>query len=132
MAYEPTGNPVGRPPKPLNKKEFEKLCHMLCTTSEIAAYFEMSKDTLYEAVKREYKENFSTIYAQKKEGGKISLRRKQHQLAEKSAAVAIFLGKNYLGQSDKQEIVQETTHKVEGIEAFIERLDREADESNKG
>ena len=30
----------------------------------------------------------------------MSLRRAQFRLAEKSAAMAIFLGKNYLGQSD--------------------------------
>ena len=38
--------------------------------------------------------------------GLISLRRMQFQLAEKSAAMAIFLGKQHLGQQDvqKQEI----------------------------
>ena len=33
------------------------------------------------------------------------MRRAQWQLATKSAAMAIFLGKNYLGQSDHVEIV---------------------------
>ena len=33
--------------------------------------------------------------------GFISLRRKQFELAEKSPAMAIFLGKQYLGQTDK-------------------------------
>jgi len=121
-------NRVGRPHKPFNKREFEKLCHMLCTTGEIAAYFEMCRDTLYDAVKREYCEDFSTIYAEKKKGGRISLRRKQHQLAERSAAMAIFLGKNYLGQSDKQEIETTSTVKVEGIEDFIERIAKESKE----
>lgn len=39
-----------------------------------------------------------------REQGKVSLRRTQFRLAEKSAGMAIFLGKNYLDQSDKQEI----------------------------
>jgi hypothetical protein len=39
-----------------------------------------------------------------KEEGKISLRRKQLRLAEKSAGMAIFLGKNYLDQADRHEI----------------------------
>jgi len=111
---------IGRPTKNINRKDFEKLCYMLCTVPEIAAYFEMHEDTLRVAVEREYGEPFSGIYAQKKEGGKISLRRKQHQIAEKNAAMAIFLGKNYLGQSDKQEIAQTTTHKIASIEELIE------------
>ena len=32
--------------------------------------------------------------------GRTSLRRYQFKLAEKNAAMAIFLGKNYLGQKD--------------------------------
>jgi len=38
-----------------------------------------------------------------RELGKMSLRRKQNRLAEKNAAMAIFLGKNYLDQTDKIE-----------------------------
>ena len=36
--------------------------------------------------------------------GKISLRRKQWQLAEKSASMAIWLGKQYLGQRDNVDV----------------------------
>ena len=39
-----------------------------------------------------------------KDEGKASLRRIQMQLATKNAAMAIFLGKNLLGQSDKHEM----------------------------
>ena len=45
--------------------------------------------------------NFKEYY--KKYGGtamKISLRKNQLKLSEKSAAMAIFLGKQYLGQRD--------------------------------
>lgn len=44
--------------------------------------------------------SFSEIYAIKRGSGKISLRRAQFELAKKNAAMAIFLGKQYLGQSD--------------------------------
>lgn len=38
-------------------------------------------------------------------GGKISLRRWQFKMAEHSVPMAIWLGKQYLGQRDSQEIV---------------------------
>ena len=42
------------------------------------------------------------IYMAGKERGKASLRRVQFDLAKRNAAMAIFLGKNLLGQSDQQ------------------------------
>ena len=44
--------------------------------------------------------SFSEVFRQKREGGKASLRRMQWRLAERNAAMAIFLGKNILGQRD--------------------------------
>ena len=96
---------AGRPKKQIDKTEFEKLCALQCTMSEISSWFECDKKTLIAWCKREYGVEFSTIYAEKAERGKISLRRKQFQIAEKNAAMAIFLGKNYLGQSDRNETI---------------------------
>lgn len=50
--------------------------------------------------KREYRRTFSETYKIYSVDGKISLRRFQFKLAERNAAMAIFLGKNMLGQSD--------------------------------
>ena len=44
--------------------------------------------------------SFSDTYKKKSATGKMSLRRMQWKLAEKSYAMAIFLGKQYLGQKD--------------------------------
>ena len=92
--------PAGRPKKDIKQESFEKLCAMFCTKEEIAAFFDCSLDTIENWCHATYGENFSAIYAKKKENGKISLRRSQMRLAEKSAIMAIFLGKNYLGQKD--------------------------------
>ena len=65
---------------------------------------ETLKTTLSRWCKRTFGLNFQEYY--KKNGGmamKISLRKNQLKLSEKSAAMAIFLGKNYLGQTDKYE-----------------------------
>ena len=91
---------TGRPRKKIDKEQFEKLCGIQCTLSEIAGFFDCSEDTIERWVKRTYKETFAETYKNYSANGKISLRRFQFKLAEKSAAMAIFLGKNYLGQTD--------------------------------
>lgn len=91
----------GRPQKEIDKAQFEKLCELQCTLIEILCFFGVSDKTLESWCKREYGLNFSEVFQEKRRGGLISLRRMQFQLARKSAAMAIFLGKNYLGQTDK-------------------------------
>jgi len=96
--------PAGRPRKEIKQESFEKLCAMFCTKEEIAGFFECSPDTIENWCHSTYGLNFSAVYEQKRQGGKISLRRAQMRMAEKSAAMAIFLGKNYLGQSDNPDM----------------------------
>ena len=91
---------MGRPRKEIPQKEFEKLCGLQCTKSEICCFFDITEKTLETWCKRTYKMGFSQVFAIKREFGKISLRRSQFQLAQKNASMAIFLGKNYLGQTD--------------------------------
>lgn len=92
---------TGRPTKDIDQNNFEKLCALQCTMKEIMAFFDVSDKTLSSWCKRTYGKSFSEIFTIKRKCGFISLRRNQFRLAEKSAAMAIFLGKNYLGQSDK-------------------------------
>lgn len=96
--------PRGRPQKEIDKSVFEKLCGLQCTAEEICDFFEISDKTLYKWCKKTYGDNFSVVFKQKKSKGKISLRRMQFRLAENNAGMAIFLGKNYLGQTDNPEV----------------------------
>lgn len=91
---------AGRPRAQIDQEAFEKLCQLQCTKEEICAWFGITDKTLDAWCKRTYKKNFSVIFDEKRKGGKISLRRAQFKLAEKSAAMAIWLGKQYLGQTD--------------------------------
>ena len=77
---------------------------MQCSLDEIAYALDCSGDTIERWCKREYAENFADVYKKHSASGKISLRRYQFELAKKSAAMAIFLGKNYLGQTDEPTI----------------------------
>lgn len=91
---------MGRPPVEIDAKIFENLCSIFCTLDEIAGVFGCSADTIERWCKREYKITFAEAYKKASGKGRMSLRRMQFKLAEKNAAMAIFLGKNYLGQSD--------------------------------
>ncbi len=94
----------GRPKKEINWTEFDKLCTLQCTEQEIADWFEMTRDTLEARIKETYSVSFSTKFAQKRGRGKIALRRMQMQTAENgNPTMQIWLGKQYLKQSDKME-----------------------------
>ena len=94
---------TGRPKKQIDQRTFEKLCGLQCTLNELCAFFECQDDTLNKWCKRTYGKTFSDVFAEKREIGKISLRRIQFQHAEKNAAMAMFLGKQYLDQKDSFE-----------------------------
>lgn len=76
--------PGGRPLKPINQIEFEKLCGLQCTQEEICGWFGVTDKTLNSWCKRTYDQSFSEIFKEKRGVGKISLRRAQLRLAEKT------------------------------------------------
>lgn len=91
---------MGRPQKEIDQKQFENLCGLQCTLAEIANFFDCSEDTIERWCKRTYSDSFAESFKKHSGKGKISLRRAQFRLAEKNAAMAIFLGKQYLHQKD--------------------------------
>lgn len=124
---------TGRPRKDIDKTNFEKLCGLFCTLDEIAGFFDCSEDTIERWCKREYKQSFAEISAKKRGLGKISLRRAGLELAKKNAAVHIFYCKNYLGMTDKQEIVSSTIDEKtrQEVEKLIEKIgEKDTDEAD--
>lgn len=98
---------AGRPTKEFNRKQFADLISLGCDQEEICWFFRdeagkpANRDTLSRWCERTYGMDFQEY--RKKNGLmrlKIELRRNQLELSKKSAAMAIFLGKNYLGQRD--------------------------------
>ena len=102
MAEKPKKK-MGRPAIDINKDHFEYLCNIMCTEEEIAGCFRCSVDTIERWCKKNYKKTFAEIYKTYSASGKMSLRRTQFRMAEHSPAMAIWLGKQYLGQADKLE-----------------------------
>ena len=94
---------MARPRKEIDQKQFENLCGLQCTLEEICGWFGVTDKTLDGWCKRTYHASFSEVFKQKRGAGKISLRRSQWRLAEKNANMAIWLGKQYLGQKDQVE-----------------------------
>jgi hypothetical protein len=93
-------NPDGRPKKPIDWVQFEKLCGVLCTQEEIADILHIDKHTLIDRTQEHYEEAFSTVYKRFSSSGKCSLRRNQFTMSKKNTAMAIWLGKQWLGQKD--------------------------------
>ena len=95
---------MARPRKEIDQKQFENLCGLQCTLEEICGWFDVTDKTLDSWCKRTYHASFSEVFKQKRGAGKISLRRSQWRLAEKNATMAIFLGKQFLGQRDNIDV----------------------------
>jgi len=95
---------TGRPKKPIDWDMAEKLCSIHCTGEEIASILGVSYDTLQRRCQEEYKFGFADYYKKASANGKMSLRRKQYEVAMKgNTSMLIWLGKNILGQRDHVE-----------------------------
>lgn len=94
---------AGRPPIEIKQEDFEKLCGLQCPLEEIASWFKCSADTIERWCKKIYGMNFAEVYKKYSANGKISLRRYQFNLAKTNASMAIWLGKQMLGQKEPKE-----------------------------
>ena len=93
--------PGGRPKKIIDYETVEKLAAIMATQEEIGAFLDISVRTL------QRDEEFCRVYKKGLDKGKMSLRRKQFELADRNATMGIWLGKQYLDQKDKQTVEHE-------------------------
>ena len=119
---------MARPRKEIDSEQFEKLCALQCTLKEIAGWFGCSEDTIENWCKRTYTDEngepigFSDTYKKYSADGKISLRRFQFKQAEKNASMAIWLGKQWLGQRDNVDVgmtIDDKAKEVEALDAYF-------------
>ena len=105
---------MGRPRIEIDWNEFDKLCHMQATLVEIANWFGCSEDTVERRVKETFGVTFAEHYRKKAARGKMSLRRKQLEVAlSGNTTMLIWLGKQHLEQKDKVENTNDNTHRGE-------------------
>lgn len=116
---------MSRPRKEIDKKTFEALCRYQCTLAEISGIFDVSEDTIRRFCKREYGKPFDETWGALHKVGLMSLRRAQFKIAETNATMAIWLGKQYLGQSDKSEFNIED--KIEIVNDVPNKKDKDKD-----
>ena len=98
---------MARPKKyNLDTKQIEQLASFGCTNIEIASFFGCDESLI--------RKSYSEYIAKGRDSGKIRLRQYQWASAKKgNVAMLIWLGKQMLGQADKQEIT--TTDLPEGF-----------------
>ena len=91
-------NLMARPKKyDIDPEEVEKLAAFGCSVREIASFYGCSEDLI--------KKSYSQFITKGKDKGKIRLRQMQWKAAEGgNVSMLIWLGKQVLGQSDKQEL----------------------------
>ena len=92
---------MARPKKVINQKQFESLCAIQCTQEEICNVLDVTDKTLTRWCNEVYDLSFSEVYEQKRDIGRMSLRRNQFKLAEGgNTTMQIWLGKQVLKQSE--------------------------------
>lgn len=100
---ESIGKPKGRPPKPVDENIVFELARLMCTNVEIAGILRISHDTLTR--------NYKDILDEGRSDAKVCLRREQFRKAmEGNVQMLIFLGKQYLNQSEI--VVNKDEHEV--------------------
>jgi predicted nucleic-acid-binding Zn-ribbon protein len=112
-----TKKPPHRPLTVIDWKQVDLMCAVQCTGEEMASILGIHYDTLATACKREKGCTFSEYFEQKRSTGKMSLRRQQFTIAMKgNPTMLVWLGKNWLGQTDKVETINE--HKITAFEVI--------------
>lgn len=110
---------AGRPKKEIDYQTVEKLASIQCTQEEIANFLNLSVRTL------QRDEEFCRLYKKGQDNGKMSLRRIQFKLAEKNTSMAIFLGKQYLGQKDYVETTETNFGILEDLKEALDNVKKD-------
>ena len=87
-------------PKPKVKlQDIEKLAMLQCTHREAAGFLDLRVNAFRQLLRKNHK--VAEAWERGQQMGLVSLRRKQMALASHNATMAIFMGKQYLGQRDE-------------------------------
>ena len=111
---------TGRPLAEIDWEKVDNMCGIRSTGEEIAGVLGIGYSTLVRAIRREFDMTFDEYYTLKSQNGKVSIRRKQYQTAMNGNPYMLkWLGVNWLGQSDKQEI-EHNVNEIKGIKLILD------------
>lgn len=104
MAKVATKKSTGRPKVTIDWNQVGKMLEAGATAEGVAATIGCDRDTLYNRCKTDLKSDYSAFSQEKKAKGNELLRTKQFQVAMSGdKTMLIWLGKQRLGQVDKQQ-----------------------------
>ena len=93
---------MSKPLTNIEREKFEDLLSYQCTKEDIAGFFHVSEKTIARFCQREYQKTFKELAEEYNASGRVSLRRAQYASAMAgNVQMQIFLGKQWLGQSDR-------------------------------
>jgi hypothetical protein len=105
---------TGRPKVSIDWKKVDKLLEAGANGVSIASVIGVCPDTIYRMCEKKWKMTFSAYAQSKRAVGLDMLKVKQYQTAmQGDKTMLVWLGKQYLGQSDKmesKEVVRTETH----------------------
>jgi hypothetical protein len=93
---------------------------MWATLEEVAGFFNVHRETIRNWFNREPEAR--VIYEDAKLQGNISQRRRNVRLAERSAAMSIFLSKNQLGMRDDFAVSGKVDHEHTMLHVLLQEL----------
>jgi len=92
---------MGRPKIQIAWNQVDSMLAYQCTLEEVAAFLDVSEDTVERRTKEDKNMTFAEYSKTKRKIGLISLRRTGFEMAKKHPAVYIFHAKNMLGLNDQ-------------------------------
>lgn len=100
------GDPQGgRPRVEIDMEQLRNLARIHATAEEAADFLGVSPDTIDRRLKEAGEGGFAEFYKRHQGAGRASLRRAQWQVAQNgNPTMLIWLGKQYLDQTDKQDL----------------------------
>ncbi len=117
----------GRPSKPIDWAKVDDLLMAGCTGSEVAAYFDMHRQTFYDRVVAKYNTSFTEYSSEKKQHGESILRAHQYAKAlgltkEGDNTLLIWLGKQRLNQTETPSQATITPETLAGFEKLMSQI----------
>lgn len=122
---------MARPRKTIDYDQLSSMCAIQCTGEECASVLGISYDTLVRALHRELGCGFADYFKKHSGAGRASLRRRQFEQAKNNPTMAIWLGKQYLGQADKQELTGAGGGPMQTMAMGVDQLKGLSDEELK-